>query len=336
MLPWEREFSQEGQDVTGPWDKEYGRPSLAGTQESSNPQGEQPIGEWIPLDEYATFEEVGNAEGTRHAVVADGKMEAWKPLPAPQPTIADPYPKLSFQTESGAPPPAPEKKKQSPAPSEGTIINEPLLKSFSVVEGYRNKSYQDSQGKTTVGVGFNMDQSGAKKIWEQAGVDQDFDAIKSGKEELSDPNIKKLFSVTFADSESKAQQRAKKLGIEWDTLPEWHRAILTDIAFNTKDINVWKKVFLNTNPLDVLREARRTEGGKHTKGMDNRVARIGLSLGLIHSVKEARAAGLELADLSKAEETKLAQEKPEETIPPTLAEESQQPKPWERDFGVVS
>ena len=364
MKPWEQEYAADPyNEDAGPWATIPFEEYSEGTQEGSKAQGDQPVGKWISIDEAGvSMEEVVGPEGTLGVVEADGKMEAWTPLPAPEPTLAEPFPQLPFQTETGAPQKevssfdysqdeirlkqivkdAFAEVTQVPTPSAGTImpepqrlVPEPIMQSFSTVEGYRTKAYKDSQGLTTVGVGFNMEQTGAQKIWEQAGVDQDFEAVKSGKEELSDQNIEKLLSVTLSDSESKAQARAEELGLKWEELPDWHQAILTDIAFNTGSVKGWRKVFLNTDPIEVLREARRREGGKHTKGMDNRVARIGLSLGLITSVEEARAAGLTLADLSKEEEVRLAKGPQPDTIPPTLAEKEPL-KPWEQNFGAVS
>jgi GH24 family phage-related lysozyme (muramidase) len=187
------------------------------------------------------------------------------------------------------------------AEREEALVGDELVKAFSTVEGYKPKVYKDSVGLKTVGVGFNMEQEGAKDIWRRAGVQASFDDVYSGKAELNDRDIRRLLTVTTKDSVIRAKTRAEELGLDWDALPEWHRTILTDLAFNVGNVSGWKKVFTNKNPLAVLREARRKAGGKHSVGMDNRVARLGIQLGLIRSVKQARQLGLKLADLPEHE-----------------------------------
>lgn len=184
-------------------------------------------------------------------------------------------------------------------------VSDDIFQSYATVEGKESKAYPDTGGNITVGVGFNMDQEGARDIWKSAGVQKDFDAVHQGKQELSDEEIKALLGVTLMEAGKKAQTRAKALGVKWDSLPSWHREILTDLAFNVKGISQWSQVFTSKNPKAVLRAARRQDGGKWTKGMDNRVTRIGLRLGIVNSVRQARLLGLEKADLPKDEEAAL-------------------------------
>ena len=189
-------------------------------------------------------------------------------------------------------------------------VSDTLFNSFALIEGAKPKVYHDSvrkeedpsfKGYKTVGVGFNMEQTGARKIWEAAGITKDFDEVFDGTTELNVPEMKQLLYVTIGNSTKAAEARAKELGVDWGKLPAWHKTILTDIAFNTGSVSGWKKVFTNTDKKDVLREARRLESKKHTMGMDNRVARIGLELGIIDTLSQARALGLVLADMPQSE-----------------------------------
>lgn len=212
---------------------------------------------------------------------------------------------IAYQESLSETPQEPMEAEESP---EVPLVSEDTYRAFATVEGDRDSVYKDSQGLKTVGVGFNMDQEGAKELWEQAGVDQDFDQVYGGTAKLTKQNKQRLLKHNIGMSEDKARTRAEQLGLDWDLMPEWHKAIVTDVAFNTGDVSGWTKVFTNKHPLAVLREARRTEGKKNTKGMDNRVARIGLSLGIISSVEQARRIGLKLADLPKHEVAALRKE----------------------------
>jgi GH24 family phage-related lysozyme (muramidase) len=58
-------------------------------------------------------------------------------------------------------------------------------------EGYRPHVYNDSRGIPTIGIGLNLLRPDAKKIAAQAGAD--YDAILSGKQTLTDDQVKELF-----------------------------------------------------------------------------------------------------------------------------------------------
>lgn len=181
------------------------------------------------------------------------------------------------------------------------------LDTIVALEGNVGTVYKDSQNLSTVGLGFNMERQGAKRDWLSSGIPEDFDKVKAGEQTLSVPSREKLLVRDLIKSSDSAQRRANELGVDWKSLPEWHKTILTDIAYNTGSVSQWKNVFLNKTPTSVLREARRLEGGKNTKGMDNRVARLGLMLGIINSQRQARELGLELTDLKPTEVAQLIQ-----------------------------
>jgi len=65
--------------------------------------------------------------------------------------------------------------------------------------------------------------------------------------------------------------------------------ILKDIVYNTGSLRKWRRVLLNTEPDDVLYEARRNP----KELMDSRVAKIGHYYGLVDSVEHAKEIGLE-------------------------------------------
>ena len=192
-------------------------------------------------------------------------------------------------------------------------VDDDSFRAMSVLEGNVSIAKDDSQGLMTVGVGFNMEQVGAESMWESAGVQQDFNDVLQG-EPLTEENKRKLFKFTMAESMKKAARRSAELGLDWDTLPSWHKVILSDVAFNTGSVRGWEDVFLETDRKKILFESRRKvkkldkngdpiinpRTGKpiliNTRGMDNRVVKLGLSLGIIRSVAEGKRLGLSLAD----------------------------------------
>jgi GH24 family phage-related lysozyme (muramidase) len=93
-------------------------------------------------------------------------------------------------------------------------------------EGKRAKVYKDSRGILTIGIGFNLQRSDAKKKIEGLGLK--FDDVKSGKVQLTDDQIQKLFD---ADVE-KAVSDAKGLVKNYDELPEARKRVVVNMIFN--------------------------------------------------------------------------------------------------------
>ena len=97
-------------------------------------------------------------------------------------------------------------------------------------EGKRKKVYNDKRkpgGKKTVGIGFNMEQSDARKIWKKALPNVPFDDVLSGKRGLKDAEIKKLFQHTM---EMKTKT-AKRLFPKYDTYPDDVKTALLNGVF---------------------------------------------------------------------------------------------------------
>lgn len=93
-------------------------------------------------------------------------------------------------------------------------------------EGYRPYVYNDSRGIPTIGIGLNLLRSDAKKIAAQAGAD--YDAILSGKQALTDDQIKDIFRITLGI----AYQDAKKWVPQFDNLPKNIKLGILDLSFN--------------------------------------------------------------------------------------------------------
>ena len=89
----------------------------------------------------------------------------------------------------------------------------------------------------------------------------------------------------------------------WDKLTPESRVYMIDAKYNTgqtlKQLPKLLEQYQSNPTPELLKKvgaaARRKAGGKNTKGMDNRVARIMVHQGLIKTIDEARKYGLPLA-----------------------------------------
>jgi len=159
------------------------------------------------------------------------------------------------------------------------------------LEGLKLVAYDCTAGKRTVGIGFNMEASGARKVWNKLKIAEDFDDVFYKKAQISEASASKLFHKAWGWCEKKASERAKELNLEYNSMPDYKRFILADIVYNTGSIKKWRKVLINKTPESVLLEARRNP----KELMDSRVAKIGYYFGLIKDLEEARHLGLEHA-----------------------------------------
>ncbi len=113
-------------------------------------------------------------------------------------------------------------------------------------EGVRNESYTDTTGNKTVGLGFNMDSSHSKGVWEAAGIGKDFDAVYEGKEKLSATEIKSLANASYQIAENDARSFMP----DFDKLSDARRDALTNLSFqlganNLAEFKGFKTALLN-------------------------------------------------------------------------------------------
>ncbi len=159
------------------------------------------------------------------------------------------------------------------------------------LEGLKLRSYDCTAGKRTIGVGFNMEQRKARWIWNKLGIETKFDRAFNRTINISVGESNKLLNYIWKKCIKRTRNRATKLGLDYDKMPTYKQFILTDIAYNTGSVKKWKKVFLATDPREVLYEARRNP----KLIMDNRVAKIGYEFKIIDSIADAKKLGLQYA-----------------------------------------
>lgn len=159
------------------------------------------------------------------------------------------------------------------------------------LEGLELQAYDCTAGKRTVGIGFNMEQEGARNVWEKLHIKEDFDLVFNKTTLISEDSANMLFRDFWATCEAKASKRAEELNLRYSSMPDYKRFILADIVYNTGSISKWRKVLMNKTPESVLFEARRNP----KEIMDSRVSKIGYHFGIIKDLEEAHKLGLEHA-----------------------------------------
>ena len=93
-------------------------------------------------------------------------------------------------------------------------------------EGTRKCVYVDTTGHKTIGVGFNLDQSGARSVCESAGID--YDSVYSGKTCLTDSQVDNLLAYSMKQAESSAAADVSS----YSSLCCNVQNVVTDMAFN--------------------------------------------------------------------------------------------------------
>lgn len=100
-------------------------------------------------------------------------------------------------------------------------------------EGSRSRSYKDTKGNMTVGIGFNMDAPGNRDQFKRVlNVDDDvFDAVRDGKRSLTENQIRKLFDASVQEAEDFIKQKFD--GVD---LLDHQRLALVSLAFNSPSL----------------------------------------------------------------------------------------------------
>ena len=93
-------------------------------------------------------------------------------------------------------------------------------------EGRRNKTYIDTMGHPTVGVGFNLDANGAQAAIQVLGLD--YQQVRAGTQLLTDDQIDTLLGQTVNQAVSDAHKPIPA----FDSLPSDKQIVIVDMVFN--------------------------------------------------------------------------------------------------------
>ena len=93
-------------------------------------------------------------------------------------------------------------------------------------EGKKNHVYKDTEGHPTIGVGFNLDRSGARAKIEALGLD--YAKVKAGTQDLTDEQVYKMLDgdmdTAIADS--------KSVFPKFTDLSDVRQRVIVDMVFN--------------------------------------------------------------------------------------------------------
>jgi len=200
----------------------------------------------------------GGALGVGGAInLVDKAIEKQK-----QPPEEDNQPNPNFNP--AGPPPPPIKAPNANPVSATHIITE---------EGYEPRVYKDTKGKKTVGIGFNMEQNGAREFWKKAGISENFDRVASGKQELSEASAQKLFQFKH----ERAAKIAPTLVSNFSKLGENQQAALESMVYQlgpkgTKDFKNTLSALSRNNPEAVMYGVMRSSWANQTPARAKRTA----------------------------------------------------------------
>lgn len=94
-------------------------------------------------------------------------------------------------------------------------------------EGLELTSYKDTENKTTVGRGFNMQSGIARKVWKKAGIDKDFAQVFKGNQSISLADADRLFNA----SREIAVDDALKVYPRLSSMSESQQTALLDMSY---------------------------------------------------------------------------------------------------------
>lgn len=131
--------------------------------------------------------------------------------------------KKILETVADVPPPPPALIQKA---EDTKLTFDDILNFIKKHEGYRPSVYKDTLGIPTIGIGLNLTRPDAKKIVKSVGAN--YDNVLSGKDSLSDNQIKEIFKITL-----KIAYNDAKLWIpNFDSLPKNIKLAVLDMSFN--------------------------------------------------------------------------------------------------------
>jgi len=111
-------------------------------------------------------------------------------------------------------------------------------------EGYRTKDKLPCKGHPTVGIGCNLDRPNARVAL--ASVGADYNAVRMGRVDLTEKQIKALFTLDLSTAIRQVAQDVAGLS----DLPESVQLVLVDMTFNCGTVRKFPKMLEAVSRLD--------------------------------------------------------------------------------------
>ncbi len=124
----------------------------------------------------------------------------------------------------------------APPATEPTLLDL-AIKFIEPFEGRRHRAYLDSRGHLTIGVGFNLDRTGAVDDLDSLLPGVRYPALRRGDAVLTDPQI----DVLLRHDTQRAIDTARRQVTGFDILPTDVQLVVVDMTFNTGSLHKWRK-----------------------------------------------------------------------------------------------
>lgn len=143
-------------------------------------------------------------------------------------------------------------------------------------EGMRTSVYKDTVGKNTVGIGFNMDSSSSKKIWEKSGIDADFDAVKAGEQSISPSQAVQLANTSYTI----AVNDARSLFKNFDRLDPVRKKALANMSYQLgkSGLGGFKNLISHIESEQWIKAANSVKNSEYAKQVPGRAKEIMIAL----------------------------------------------------------
>jgi GH24 family phage-related lysozyme (muramidase) len=144
-----------------------------------------------------------------------------------------------------------------------------LAAQLAMAEGRKKKMYVDTAGHPTVGIGFNLDKSGAQGLIEAQGLD--YQQVYNGTQELNDTQIDNLFAGDTATAQASAQSSITN----FSSLTTEQQNALTDATFNMGSFSGWPNFVSAMNAGNFSKAADQLALGSDGKSPSKWVNQVG-------------------------------------------------------------
>lgn len=143
-------------------------------------------------------------------------------------------------------------------------------------EGLELSSYNDTEGVRTVGIGFNMESPHSRGVWKSAGIDADFNAVKAGKQSISQADAVKLAQA----STRIALDDVKALVPNYYDLSPRRREALLNMSYQLgrNRLSEFKNMLGSVRDGNFIRAAEAVRNSKYARQTPERANRIAAML----------------------------------------------------------
>jgi len=127
---------------------------------------------------------------------------------------------------------------QAISPGNQPTLIEQALVFTEPFEGRRHRAYNDSRGRRTIGVGFNLDRAGAASDINKLLPGVSYLALRRGDASLTDAQIDVLFQYDVQRAIDTAGRQVKG----FDDLPDGAKLVIIDMTYNLGSLGKWRKL----------------------------------------------------------------------------------------------